>query len=84
MLGALGKLPFAAESTATAAKGGFLSQKGLLATGAGRQATAGFPGRRSTDFARLAAVQAQAVTLDVTSGVAARRQAACDLQVRGV
>lgn len=85
MLGTLGsaKFPFSPAEPA-AAKGSFLSQKGLLATSAARGQAASFPGRRSADLARLTAVQAQSVTLDAASGVAARRQAACDLQVGGV
>lgn len=82
MLNTLGKLPFAAAEPLGSTKG-FLGQaKGLLAGAARSQATASFPGRRSADLARLAAVQAQAVaTIDAAQGVAARRQAACDLQV---
>lgn len=82
MLNTLGKLPFAAAELGSTK--GFLGQsaKGLLAGPARSQATASFPGRRSADLARLAAVQAQAVaTIDAAQGVAARRQAACDLQV---
>lgn len=69
------------DAAASAAKSSFFSTKGYIA---GRNGpTASFPGRRSLDTARLAALQAQSVAeLDAARKLAARRsQASLDLQV---